>query len=107
MKKAAMRLRRTFGHRPPRTMAPALRRQGSSATAISVAKQTEFSSCIENRAPEPPPAAVLKPAQRRRQVVGADAKEIPGNDEIGGKYLVIVDEASKLTLAIKILGAPA
>ena len=36
-----------------------------------------------------------------------DVKEIVGNDDIKRKYLVIVDEASKLTLAVKIFSCPA
>ena len=33
-------------------------------------------------------------------------KEIVGNDDIKRKYLVIVDEASKFTLAVKIFSCP-
>ncbi|CAK0867695.1 unnamed protein product [Prorocentrum cordatum] len=70
-------------------------------------KQIKCSSCIENQIPSPRPAAVLEPARDLWQVVGTDVKETVSNDQIKRKYLVIVDEASKLTLAVKIFSVPA
>ncbi|CAK0882425.1 unnamed protein product, partial [Prorocentrum cordatum] len=105
--KAARRLHRNTGHRPQRVMIRILRRRGASATTIAAAKQIKCSSCIENQMPRPRPAAVLEPARDLWQVVGIDVKEIVGNDPVKRKYLVIVDEASKLTLAVKIFSVPA
>ncbi|CAK0850111.1 unnamed protein product [Prorocentrum cordatum] len=105
--KAAMRLHRNTGHRPQRVMIRIMRRRGASATTIAAVKQIKCSSCIENQIPRPRPAAVLEPARDLWQVVGIDVKEIVGNDQIKRKHLVIVDEASKLTLAVKIFSIPA
>ncbi|CAK0866482.1 unnamed protein product [Prorocentrum cordatum] len=105
--KAATRLHWNTGHRPQRVMIRILRRRGASATTAAAVKQIKCSSCIENQIPRPRPAAVLEPARDLWQVAGIDAKEIVGNDQIKRKYLVIVDEASKLTLAVKIFSIPA
>eukprot|EP00959_Pyramimonas_sp_CCMP1952_P249923 5224606-Pyramimonas_sp.AAC.1 len=100
--KAAMRLHRNTGHRPPRVMIRMLRRCGASATTIAAVKEIKCSSCIESQVPRPRPTAVFEPSRGLWQVVGIDVKEIVGDDRIKRKYLVVVDEASKLSLAIKI-----
>ena len=101
-----MRLHRNTGHRPPRVMIRILRRRGAAAATIAAVKQIKCSSCIESQAPKPRPSAVLEPARDLWRVVGVDVKEIVGNDDIKRQYLVIVDEASKLTLAVKIFSCP-
>ncbi|CAK0828505.1 unnamed protein product, partial [Prorocentrum cordatum] len=105
--RAVMRLHRNTGHRPPRVMIRILRRRGASATTFAAVKQIKCSSCIENQVHRPRPTAVLDPARDLWQVVGIDVKEIVGNDQIKQEYLVIMDEASKLTLAVKIFSVPA
>ncbi|CAK0832926.1 unnamed protein product [Prorocentrum cordatum] len=88
--KAAMRLHRNTGHRPPRVLIRMLRRRGASATTIAAVKKIKCSSCIQNQVQRPRPAAVLEPARDPWQAAGIDVKE-----------------ASKLTLAIKISSVPA
>ena len=73
--KAAMRLHRNTGHRPPRVMVRILRRRGATAATIAAVKQIKCSACIESQAPKPRPAAVLEPAASCRSGREGDCRQ--------------------------------
>ena len=102
---AARRVHINTGHRPPSSLAKLMRQQGAPLASRAAMEQVRCSSCEENKRPQSSPVATLDTAVHPWKTIGMDIKEaeIPGGKE---KYLVIVDEATKLTRAVYMFTTP-
>ena len=96
---AARKVHANTGHRPPAQLAQLLRAHQAPLASRAAMEQLRCSSCIENGKPDTIPAVSLDISTKPFEVLGIDLKEAEF-DKRKYKYLVMVDEASRLTRCV-------
>ena len=96
---AARKIHANTGHRPPAQLAQLLRKQQAPLASRAAMEQLRCSSCIENGKPDTIPSVSLDISTKPFEVLGIDLKEIVFDNK-KYKYLVMVDEASRLTRCV-------
>ena len=102
---AARKIHVNTGHKPPSELARLLRKENAPLASRAAMGQVKCSSCTENSRPPPAPVASLNTATEPWKVIGVDVKEISVG-QWKHKFLVIVDEATRLTAVVKLFTMP-
>ena len=96
---AARKVHINTGHRPPAALAKLLRSKGAPLASRAAMEQLRCSSCVERGRPDPSPVATLSTPSIPFHTLGIDIKEATHKGK-KYKYLVLVDEATRLTRCI-------
>ena len=96
---AARKIHINTGHRPPSALADLLRKQNAPLESRGAMEQLRCSTCAENKRPDTIPAVSLDTSTNPFETLGIDLKEAL-YDKKKYKYLVMVDEASRLTKCV-------
>ena len=93
---AARKIHVNTGHRPPESLARLLRQKGAPLASRAAMERLKCSTCVETGRPNASPVVSLDTSDKPFQTIGIDLKEsLHQNKKY--KYLVLVDEASRLT----------
>ena len=93
---AARKIHTNTGHRPPESLARLLRQKNAPLASRAAMERLRCSTCAENGRPNTAPAVSLDVSAKPFQTLGIDLKEALYKGR-KYKYLVLVDEATRLT----------
>ena len=96
---AAKKIHVNTGHRPPAELARMLREKKAPLESRAAMEKVTCDTCRENEGPKPAPVATMDTSRIPFQVIGIDVKET-NDGKFKDKWLIIVDEATRLTRAI-------
>ena len=102
---AARKVHVNTGHKPVAELAKLLRKQNAPLASRAAMEQVRCSSCSEHRRPDVTPAVSLGKESVPFKFLSWDIKEV--TDQVNKhKYLIIIDDATRFTRAIKVLSIP-
>ena len=103
---AARKVHINTGHKPPSDLARLLRQNGAPLASRAAMEQVKCSSCKEYQRPDPFPVASLSTSTTPWKVLGMDIKEYR-TKTTKFKYLIFVDEATRLVKTSLLFSIPA